>query len=384
MGIFKEKPAPKESSSSKDDSKPLEYGNEWYTDAAGRKRQRKADWYKESQARANREANLKPGYKLVQNESGRWSQRKMTKADLAEQERKEKARQERAERMERQAAEARERAALPAENIGQEFAQLFAAQVPEMTVERAQRSGRIDASRVARVGAGNLRVFQHVTFSETAGVAGSLAIVISYADLYHYTEQYDSPQVTIWLYTLHVLELAAQKAGLAFQIFAGGSKNDEDPSNAASLQSAWDTVEEAIRTSWYEGPKYNCYTRQRQSVLLADMWHAEVNPNHRRITLLVTMFPENPGGAITKDMDAYRSWLAEAGRLDLIWAQNSHLFVMGVRLQDSAPHLYGPWVEYGIARHFEETFASARRYRLDEVAELIPTITDLAWNMARV
>lgn len=409
MGMFKREKSGRSRGGSSRSYQALKYGYEYYYDAAGRLRQRKTEWLKEEekaqaqeekeqQEAEEREAQRMPEHIWEQDEKGCWSQRPMTPEEIeAEEERKIEAirQQEEAEeqarafqeRYEKEQAEIKERmrrqqrdASLTAENLSTEFKTIFESARPDMHVYHDLSSGSLDASALPSLFSGNTDIFMRREIVDKPTVAGSMAVVVASADALHYLEDYNTEQCEIWLYVLKTLEAAAEKCNLKFSLFSSHATDLRKPEEGAVIRfNSVRSMTDVADTS------FDNYPRHKLAIQKANEWHEQVNPGgDRRVTLMVTMFPENPGGKVNTDMEKYREWLIESAAKMRQASTGSELFCIGIRLNDGREKLEGCWVQYGLQNHFDTLHADNKRYLLDSREALNNTISLISGDVARV
>lgn len=242
---------------------------------------------------------------------------------------------------------------------------------------RAQRRGRIDTRRSASVVNGNSRIFSQRSAATKSGVAGSLAIVTTLLDLRDSEWFPDDPQVKAWKDTISALFTAARELNIPVQIFAGMWSN-KTPSYVLDLRQ-YDNLEDFFKDKGTNG-----WTRQAETIQMAEQWHKEVNAQGNRVTLLVTAWPEMRDVESNKDRKLYEKALDETGRMTRQWTKNSSFYAMGIMLEKTCAKTWGHYKSYGVHNHFRTCFPSARRSFIEAQQDIPHALKRLAQNMAHL
>lgn len=264
--------------------------------------------------------------------------------------------------------------------IAREFVKIFHERA-ENRVEavRAVRSGRVDPRRTARVVHGDGRIFSCPQIVSGERVAGSFALCVALQDVDSFND--GRAQAFLWAEAVRCLFDAAVRAGILARIFASNMKRayPYDAKAPTDLRE-FDSVDALLQPE----NGVNSWPRQKEAVTRAEQWHRSVNATGRRITLLVTMWPEIRSGEANEDPRRYQQAVAEVAEETARWTRGGNFYALGIQLEKTCQHTWGEYQRHGVHHHFRACFPSAARYEVNEPDDLVLAVRALARKMAKL
>jgi hypothetical protein len=273
--------------------------------------------------------------------------------------------------------------------IAGEFRRMFAAAQEVPLRERGVRTGAVDSRRAARVVHGDGRVFARRTVEREPVVMGSLAVCCAFGDGYWYNtarEWQRAVQANTWKEALESVFAAARQVGVPTRLFTAGQETD---GRTIGEEDTGDTV-----LCEYEDPAdflkvscaktHNAWIRHTDAIQAASRWHEKASPAGRRVTLVLTMWPEIRCPADNRKRERFLAALARARQATAELAKGGRVYVLAVMPRETVRGTWGEAVSYGVERAIQEAYQSAHRLILERPDELPAMVRDLNRRMARM